>query len=603
MDLQYYKTFKENTSQGIVGLLRPLNHNNKSQKVLRLGENEFSTSATNYFFVADEPTHPIYVFKIFKDVNTLADHEFKAAKDMEELSSYLPHFNRIFEIKRNIKCYIPNKLSKYSFGLGYNPFSEYNCIRDVLIIEYIPSKLTFLKYVTETNFSGCSDSLIHQLILSLFIAQQEKKFTHYDLHLENILLRRCLKRTFFLYKFLYEGVTFSRLVYTNGYFPVLFDYGFAYSQGSESTSYNNSFFFTNKGYTPFMFDEINDFKTLMVRMSYYKNCPQKFKKIADENFLKSQNLKFDLSLDTGWIKTKISSGARIVCKKLEKSIKKLDFQYADNFVYKNLESVIDLFGILIKLPIGQNTFKLSTLDSVVQVFLTEWKKIDVWFGSPLENNDVSNEATVATHQGARVATRQRRGARSEDFVLPIARKVDGQRNESKLKSSDDKLNILKKIFETINELIEDQENDQGISANAFNHKFKLKLFEIFDEFGDFVNVQNLNYGQFLTSIIEISNFIEHVVYAEIQKHKKIFNFTDFMDNWTLFTSIEDAVVTNKPYKFQEDDSIVMFNCIEKSASSFDLKDGEIIEALNLSSDITSQIDLLNNLHLTNFSEE
>lgn len=578
MDLQYYKTFKENTSQGIVGLLRPLNHNNKSQKVLRLGENEFSTSAINYFFVADEPAHPIYVFKIFKDVNTLADHEFKAAKDMEELSSYLPHFNRIFEIKRNMKCYIPNKLSKYSFGVGYNPFSQYNCIRDVLIIEYIPSKLTFLKYVTETNFSGCSDSLIHQLILSLFIAQQEKKFTHYDLHLENILLRRCLKRTFFLYKFLYEGVTFSRLVYTNGYFPVLFDYGFAYSQGSESTSYNNSFFFTNKGYTPFMFDEINDFKTLMVRMSYYKNCPQKFKKIADENFLKSQNLKFDLSLDTGWIKTKISSAARIVCKKLEKSIKKLDFQYADNFVYKNLESIIDLFGILIKLPIGQNTFKLSTLDGAVQVFLTEWKKIDVWFGSPLDN-DVSN--TLALYS----------------------------KNKSKLKSSDDKLNIIKKIFETINELIQDRENEEtgsfsrGVSANAFNHKFKLKLFEIFDDFGDFVNVQNLNYGQFLTSIIEISNFIEHVVYAEIQRHKKIFNFTDFMDNWTLFTSIEDAVVTNKPYKFQEDDSIVVFNCMEKSTSSFDLKDGEIIEALNLSSDITTQIDLLNNLHLTNFSEE
>lgn len=558
MELQYYRTFNEDTSQGIVGLLKPStskktrNSERKSETIFSLEDTLFKTSATDYFFVKDDPTYPIYVFKIPKEVNTLADHEFKVSKDMEELSTYLPHFNRIFEIKRDVKCYVPNKLKKNKDGTSFNPFAQYNCTRDVSIIEYIPSSLTLLEYIKGTHFSGCVKSLIHQLILALFIAQQEKNFTHYDLHLENVLLRRCLQRTFFWYKFSYEGVVINRLVYTNGYFPVLFDYGFAYSKGLEGTSYNNSLFFTNKGYTPFMFDDVNDFKTLMIRLAYIRGCPQQFKNFVDEKFLKSSKLKFGLIRETGWIKSTISSAARIVCKKIEKIILDLDPDqskgYKDCFVFKELDNLVDLFGILIKLPIGQNNFKTKTLEDVVLTFLIEWNKIDIWFNG-----------TVA----------------------------------------DDKLNIVKKILESINILIMEEE-DQIVTRkttinkhNDLNHNFKLKMFEIFDAFGDFVNVENLNYGKFLSSIIELSNFMEYTVYAEIQRYKKLFNF--HMDGWTLFNSIEKLVEPEGPYTFKIDDNIVVFDCIEKSTSSFELKEEDVIETLNASSNLKLQINILENI--------
>ena len=544
MDLQHYKTFNEETSQGVVGLLRPLNRQNENKKVFRLNQTTFPISATDYFFIEDEPTRPIYVFKIPKEVNTLVDHEYKIAKDMEELSIYLPHFNRIFEVQRNVKCYIPDNQKKSKNMVNYDPFERYNCIRDVSIIEYIPSKLTLLKYIKETNFLGCTEPLLHQLILALFIAQQEKNFTHYDLHLENVLLRRCSKRTFFWYKFLYEGAMIQRLIYTNGYFPVLFDYGFAYSKGLESTSYNNSLFFTNKGYTPFMFDEINDFKTLMVRLAYIRNCPKKFKNMANDKFLRSNELKIKFDQETGWIKTTISSAARVVCKKLEKTIIKLDPNYKDNFIHHELDDIVELFGILIKLPIkAESTFQIKNLDNVVGTFLREWKKIDDWFRSTV---------------------------------------------------TDDKLNILKRTFETINQLISDEEED-------IQHKFKLKMFEIFDDFGDFINIENLNYGQFLSSIVGISNFIEYIVYGEIQRYKKIVNYN--MDSWTTMTEFEDLVSTNEPYQFQVSDSIVLFDCVEKSTSSFELKDIDVLEALNSCANVKVQIDLFNTLDWSNFSEE
>jgi len=539
MNLQYYKIFSEDTSQGIVGLLKPLKNRKKEQ--LHLQKISFEVSSTDYFFILDEPSYPIYVFKIPKEVNTLVDHELKVSRDMEELGSFLPHYNRIYEVQKDIKCYIPEKSELVD---NFNPFSKYNCVRDVAIIEYIPSKTTLLKYIKDNNFYGCTESLIHQLILALFIAQEEKKFTHYDLHLENILLRKCDKRTFFWYKFMYEDVMIDRLILTNGFFPVIFDYGFAYSKGLEGTSYNNSLFFTNKGYTPFKFDPINDFKTLMVRLAYIRGCPIKYKQFAQTHFLESNQIK--LCKETGWVKTTLSSAARIISKRLDKILVEIIPNYKDNFIYKELDNIIDLFSVLIKLPFSKNDYDTKTLVEDVRNFTEEWNKIDEWFNP---------------------------------------------------KSTDDKLNIIKKVIGAINDLIGNT-NEQ--KYDAFIHNFKLKFFEILDGFGDFINVYNIDYGKFISSTIQISNFIEYITYAEIQRSKKFFNFANIMSNWSLFNSIEKLVEPKIPYNFQKNDSIVLFNCVEKSTSSFELKDEDIIKTLNTPSDVTTQISLLDSLHLIDY---
>ena len=153
MDLQYYKLFNKDTSQGIVGLLRPFKDSSSSKrsskakkshfKIFSIDNHNMSQSATDYFFVVDEPSYKMYVFKISKDVNTLLDHEFKISKSLEELSPFLPHFNRILEIKRNIKCLLPENKKQRGSG-DFNPFIKYNCIRDVSVIEYIPIGLQAL---------------------------------------------------------------------------------------------------------------------------------------------------------------------------------------------------------------------------------------------------------------------------------------------------------------------------------------------------------------------------------------------------------------------------------------------------------------------------
>lgn len=554
MELQHYKTFTENTSQGIVGLLKQA----KGAGSLVLTKTKFENSATDYFFVKDDPNYPIFVFKIAKEVNTLIDHEFAVAKDMEELSIYLPHFNRIYEVKFDVRCYIPennipeNKVKKSSF----DPFSQYNCIRDVAIIEYIPSKVTLLQYINDTSFGGSTSSLLYQTFLALFIAQQERRFTHYDLHLENILLRRCLTRTFFLYRFSFENVTMNRLIYTGGYFPVIFDYGFAYSKGLDNHTYKNSFFFTNKGYTSFMYDELTDFKTLLVRLASFDTCPSKIKTVADSLFLKSP-ITFKLDKETGWIKSSALSAARIVSNKLLETLKKLG--YGNSFIYKESDAFIDFFSLLIKLPLEENVEREnvseSRWESAVETFLSEWTCIEKWF---------------------------------PDTVV------------------DDKLNILKKIFQTTNNLINQQTPqgsgidtliglaDQGAQMDFVHlgQQFKLKLFDIFDMFGAFINVE-MNYSKFLSSIVELSNYIEIILHHETRRHSELFEIP--LTRWETMVKLEQIFQPTKPHKFEPNDNIVVFDCIEKCVVSFDLKDTEIIASLNTCCTVDAQIELLNSL--------
>lgn len=136
---------------------------------------------------------------------------------------------------------------------------------------------------------------------------------------------------------------------------------------------------------------------------------------------------------------------------------------------------------------------------------------------------------------------------------------------------------------------------QNTNHDELIHNFKIKLFDILDAFGNFINIENINYGRFISSIIQLSNFIEYICYAEMQRYKKLYNFENILDNWNLFNSIEELVGPKKPYKFQQDDSIVLFDCMEKSTSSFELKDDDAINTLNTALDIEVQINLLNNL--------
>ena len=74
-----------------------------------------------------------------------------------------------------------------------------------------------------------------------------------------------------------------------------------------------------------------------------------------------------------------------------------------------------------------------------------------------------------------------------------------------------------------------------------------------------------------------------------------------MDGWNLFNSIEEKVKSDLPYIFQPSDNVVLFDCVERTTSSFELVDQDIIEALNIAGSLEAQIGLFNSLSWEKFN--
>jgi hypothetical protein len=92
------------------------------------------------------------------------------------------------------------------------------------------------------------------IISALQISQKHINFTHYDLHVENILIRQCEPEAIFVYNInnnLYTVPTF-------GFYPVIIDMGSSYSVSVENNSMKTSVAHYNNGLQPTIYDPLND---------------------------------------------------------------------------------------------------------------------------------------------------------------------------------------------------------------------------------------------------------------------------------------------------------------------------------------------------------
>ena len=96
----------------------------------------------------------------------------------------------------------------------------------MLLLEYIEKSSKFCNYISSDKVSeDVLFSIIKQTLMGINIAQKYKKFSHYDLHSNNIMIKKCNKNLVFVYK-LDEDNQFC--VPTFGYYPIIIDFGFSY---------------------------------------------------------------------------------------------------------------------------------------------------------------------------------------------------------------------------------------------------------------------------------------------------------------------------------------------------------------------------------------
>lgn len=284
------------------------------------------------------------VFKISKYLDFVIQNEGIVMQKTNEMRKYIPHFCCSFG-------YFNVPISSYYYAEKTNPFAKEEIYVDVLITEYIQDSITFCKILSECNYNEII-SILKQTLLALYIAQEKMKFTHYDLHTDNILIRKCEKNAVFVYILTPDHIY---VIDTFGNSPVIIDFGFSYADNCIDKPLCNTLTHTNVGYLSTIADSVVDSRLLMVNIGTEildEKGRSEIKELSEKIF---RNCKY-MNWSTGWDnKEDEESGLDIVINILDEDDKSDTSSEKDEklpSIFDNhLESFLAIIQYLINLPL------------------------------------------------------------------------------------------------------------------------------------------------------------------------------------------------------------------------------------------------------------
>lgn len=244
--------------------------------------------------VKDKQDGRMYVFKLSRYLNYLTTHELQVANGLNKLKEFCPHFCGGFgSTKVLMDGDYKNKKLK-------NPFkaeTKYPIYIDALFMEYIEDAPKFSTFIKNKS-NDVIYSSIKQVMMAIMIAQKLCKFSHYDLHSYNIMMKECDPDSVFLY-ILDKDNVFT--VPTYGYYPVIIDYGFSYIQDMDNNPLYSTLAHTDVGFMTNMFDWVADPKLFLITVSdeLENHKEDKYSKVF-RTIVKNIFRPLTIDLESGW---------------------------------------------------------------------------------------------------------------------------------------------------------------------------------------------------------------------------------------------------------------------------------------------------------------
>ena len=312
------------------------------------------------------------IFKISQYINYLVFHELQVMNGLNEISTYCPHFCKSLGM---INCEIDAKYRKNND----NPFlieNKYPIMKDILLSEYINDSCKFYNYIRSEKVSEeVLYSIVKQVLLAISIAQKRKRFSHYDLHSFNVMIKKCDKDLVFLYKIDEEN---QFCVPTLGYYPVIIDFGFSYISDMDDGPLWPSLAHTDVGFLSDRFDWVSDPKLFLVTVSDEIKTKRKTKKSKIfRRVVRNMFHPLNIDWESGWDDYGEKGASDFILEKLEihNKISELFKEY-DHYC-------IDILQTLIILPLQKQ--ECTNLEKSYKTFLNEWVKIENEISNPFYN--------------------------------------------------------------------------------------------------------------------------------------------------------------------------------------------------------------------------
>ena len=487
--LQFDQTFDKPGKQGLVGLLK-------------------GTTP----ILDDKGKEIKYVFKISQYINYLVQHEYTVMKGLNEISPYCPHFCKAIGT-------LLSEIDPESRKKG-NPFlitTKHPIEKEILLTEYVDNSCKFYNYIRSKKISNSVIySTIKQVLMGIAIAQREKKFTHYDLHSYNVMMKKCNKDVVFLYV-LDEDNQFC--VPTYGHYPVIIDFGFSYIKDLDDGPAWPSMAHTDVGFMSDRHDWVSDPKLFLITVA--KEIQDKRRTSKSSKFrriIKNIFGTLNVDWDSGWDLDEEKGASDYVTEMLQ------DYSTDSNLFDNYDHYCIDIIQSLVILPLQSQ--KYDNITENYTTFLKEFVKIENQIGNPFYNLYILKG------------------------IVDIAReiRVDYLHSDSRKKAVN---YFSKSIFERIN-CVAKYCNPKGIH-------FERMLCALFC----------------LTKNIE--GVLFDVIETRMMKKEKQYNKLPLQSTEQIYGAI-DANIPSK-YIFNENTTVFVMNCITKNCSRLDITP-EICEEIN-----------------------
>ena len=352
--LEFHSSFYQTGKQGILGLLK----------------NKYSKDK--------------YVYKMSQYLNFLVDQEFSVMEGLNQIRNYCPHFCKAygkFKTRVNLK-----------YRQEVNPFEydDNNYINtEVLIMENIDNSRKLYRYIKNDNVNPeIIMSLVKQTLMSNIIAGEHLKFSHYDIHSNNVLVKKCKPNSAFFY-ILDENRTY--LVPTYGYYPVVIDFGFSFNKNCEEKPLHGTLAHTNIGFISSNYDQHSDAKLFLTSVSHEM---KKYKKSEiSETFrslIKTIYGKCNIDLECGWDNREDTLSIS------DEILRKVNSQFKRSKFFRNQgHHIIDVMQTLIDLPI----YKRRTDDDISDlagILISEFYKIEREISSDFYNMYIIKKMVEST---------------------------------------------------------------------------------------------------------------------------------------------------------------------------------------------------------------
>lgn len=499
-NLKFDKKFKKNGKQGVVGLMKD-DDNNK------------------------------YVFKFSQYFDYLAKHEFIISQSLKEISSFCPNFCKpVGFTQKDVDAKYKKKTEPFNISKKRIPVNK-----DVLLLEYINTETKFYDFIQNDDIpEKVLYSILKQILLAILVAQKQKKFTHYDLHSDNILIKKCDKDDSILYV-IDEDNQF--LINTMGYYPVIIDYGFGYVKELEDRPMWCSLAHTNVGFTSNKFDKYADAKLFLITVSgEIKDERKTIKSRILRRMVKNMFFKLKLDWESGWDEDK----KRGISEYMLVNLEKLEDKHDSEVFKKYPHYCIDLIQSLIILPIEEQDYK-DYKESYL-AFIKQWTKI-----------------------------------------------------EKIIKSSFYSIYVLKQII-TSARMVRPYYLDKKTSEKAVLY-FKQDVIDIVSKFRKFADFSKINFEIFLCSLFVFSKCVEGLInykYIKYDKKKEqSYKKLPFESNEEIFRIIEHNLPNE--YTFNNNSSLIVLDSLEEKTSYIELNE-DIVKKLNTIEDQEFKTDYVYDLY-------